>query len=510
MSSENEESPAIWQNTSSGNQNSPLEGDDLPLPQDDQQEEISANTTDVVQAAGLIDEWNDGPSRPVGMLQRFARQFSPVLVPILYAIITFVFVVPLILRDKTYLTFTAIIPFTLLLIVLAAVQGTLMYYAGSNEGLWSLCIILGFCLFLLVGAFAVFGFLPSLILLVVLLVTGLILARRCVRTTPEGYADIVQSFGRYSRTLVPGLNILLPWEKVSHRLSILELPWSSPMQRVPISQSQDVQFIASIAYQLLPEDAHIVALNLSNWEESVQQRFLTIVQGVMNELSAEDFIAWQQSNRARKVPEIQPADAATMRWERINAMILQRVQESVAEWGVQINWVGIRDLSLVPHIMPVVEVETAPGPRHANAPVSRGAPSLSAQAAQQKLFTPSPTPAPAQQPQPVPATATSTSAAPAAIQVDVLTEAYDAVRSSRITDPETIRSIARRFEAVASNPEETQKFGYDAARAAQNLYRRAQLIEEQQRVIEPINYDADTQPDWPIRRPANNNLMTGG
>lgn len=486
---ENEESHATWQ-SAGGNSLDPFEMNSVLPFQGNQQEDL--RDTSGVRSGGDLDDWDMGSSGPMETVWRIGRQISPLLIPLLFAIITFIFVALLMPRQKGPLFSSTTISFALVLLVLAAVQGTLMYYGGSNDGLWSIYIVSGFCLFLLVGTFAIFGVLPSLLLLVVLVVVGIFFARRCVRTTPEGDVDIVQSFGKYTRTFTSGLNVLLPWEKVTRRLSIREQSWLSPLQRLTISQSQDVQFIASVAYQLQPEDAYIVALNLQDWEKSVQDRFIATTQSVINELSPEDFIAWQQGNRSRGVSGASVPDvAATTRWDRINARLMQRMQESVVEWGVQINWVGIRDLFLAPHVS--TGASTA-APRTVSA--------LSAQAIQQKM----PTPAPAQS---SPQAASASEAAPLPIQVDVLTDAYDAVRQGLITDPETIRSIARRFEVVASNPEETQKFGYDASRAAQNLYRKAQVIEGE-RGTEQVNYDADTQPDWPVRRSANNNLRTGG
>jgi hypothetical protein len=71
-----------------------------------------------------------------------------------------------------------------------------------------------------------------------------------------------------------------------------------------------------------------------------------------------------------------------------------------------------------------------------------------------------------------------TSISPQAIKVDILRDTYEAVRQGRITDPNTIRDAARRFEVIARDPEWSQKVDFDASRAASTLYQRAKMIEE--------------------------------
>jgi tetratricopeptide (TPR) repeat protein len=64
-------------------------------------------------------------------------------------------------------------------------------------------------------------------------------------------------------------------------------------------------------------------------------------------------------------------------------------------------------------------------------------------------------------------------------KVTILTQAYEDVRSGRITDPVTIRLIASRFEAIANDPIEQQSVEFDAAKVAGTLYERAALHEKQ-------------------------------
>ncbi len=64
-----------------------------------------------------------------------------------------------------------------------------------------------------------FGFLPFP-LYIVLLVVVLYLAAASLRSVPQATVGVVTVFGKYRRIMREGLNFKMPWEKVSHRLSL--------------------------------------------------------------------------------------------------------------------------------------------------------------------------------------------------------------------------------------------------------------------------------------------------
>jgi hypothetical protein len=93
-----------------------------------------------------------------------------------------------------------------------------------------------------------------------------------------------------------------------------------------------------------------------------------------------------------------------------------------------------------------------------------------------------------------------------------LIKAYEQIKNGQIKSPETIRKIALGFEAIANNPEASKKASFDAARAAQTLFERAQLYEELT-MEDMYADDVPTQPDWPPyqhRRPNEENILGGG
>ncbi len=567
MSSEWKEPGRTWQKASDLSWEEPFDVELPPLPR----EEEAAKTINILESLEEeheTDELAEGYSTRWEGLRHLGQQMSPVLVPLLFGGLTFLFtlLLALVLKNRSYLPVGHLWPIALIFIAIAIAQGMVLYYTDSDNGRWALGLVGGFLLFLLVGCFAIFGLIGMLILLGVLLVVAFLIARLALHKAPEGQSHIVYAFGKYSRTLFPGLNLLMPWESVEYQLDTRETHWVSPEQRVHISRTEDLSLRASISYRLMPEDAHLAVFHVKSWEESLQELFVATIQTVANDLTPQDIMAWAQGLRAQPtsapglsepgggermsrgtqwreggayVERSRHSDAGRVRhsdaggegeegasrWKRINDKLFQQMRDRVAPWGVEVKEVHIRDLTLIPHAPSMIDTGPILNPQSADMGTTRGNASASAQPAQAKVY-PKKTgtdaadraqPAPtepgrdksgpyASPPQPAPA-----EAAPSVSKEDkVLMKLYEAVRSGNITDPETIRNIASRFEAIAKDSEASKKVHFDAARAADNLYRRAEKYEEQANNTTGYGYSDDTQPDWSPRRSADDNLMLGG
>ena len=173
--------------------------------------------------------------------------------------------------------------------------------------------------------------------------------------------------------------------------------------------------------------------------------------------------------------------AAATRWDRINNTLARRMQDQVAAWGVQINWVRIQDLTPLPVALPTTSLHllgdtggtTQIMPHEApRTPATEAAPTATATPAA-KADAPS-TPAPAQPATPAPAAAPKPAAAKKLPRVETLVDTYDAVRQGAITDPKLILELADHFDTLANDPVANTTITFDAARAASTLRQRAQ------------------------------------
>ncbi len=350
----------------------------------------------------------------------------------------------------------------------------------------------------------------ALFLFVILLLIGLIMGGRAIRQVPEGYVDLVFSFKAYQRTLFPGLNFTLPWEKVQSRLNTQETTWTSPPVKVNISRDQDVEIVATLTYQLVPEDAHIAALTMQDWQGTLHQHFIGTLKSMVKELSPADYVAWSHhvNDHAAGIEVETFTDATTMtRWDRLNMLLRSRIQDQMAMRGIMINFVHFQDITLIPHLAPLSSpppgLQSRPaevalvdsGAARSSAPAPRPAHPVAAPVpAPQPLVSP---PAPPLPPTPKPE------------MFNAMIDMYNSVREGRLTDIKVILDLAARFEAIASHPEASQQFNYDSGRAAYNLRQRAHVLKdaEKQRAGEP---DDTTEMKRPVRRTFNDNLAAGG
>ncbi len=413
-------------------------------------------------------------------LGTLARQFSFLLVPLPFAVLIFLFTLPATLQGPPAHPVPLVM--AILLAALAILQGTLLYFAGDNDTFWLLSTVGGYALFVILGIGAAFGVSAAIFTLLALGLLGFIPMRRGIHPTRRGYVDIVESFGKYTHTLYPGLNLLMPWEVVAQRLSTLETTWTCPEQRVSISRDQFVRLTATISYQLLPEDAYLATLSAKDWENSLRVLFVGTLQNVVNQLSPADFVNWPQSVYTHTNNESSMFNpAAATRWDRINTKLGSLIQDQLATWGIQVNWVRIQDPTILPHTH-IPDAQTLimeNGPTRVN----RAEPFNRAEPPTVQIPPTERRPAPAHA---APQTAAPTSSAPPppktaagkALRLETLVDAYDAVRQGVITDPATILEIAQRFEQLDSDPVASKAIDFDAGRAASTLRQRAQKFQE--------------------------------
>ncbi|MEN3147849.1 SPFH domain-containing protein [Neorhizobium sp. IRAMC:178] len=143
-----------------------------------------------------------------------------------------------------------------------------------------------------------------------------------IKTVPQGYRYTVERFGRYTRTLEPGLNILTPFiERVGVRMNVMEQVLDIPTQEVITKDNASVSADAVAFYQVLnPAQA---AYQISNLQNAIQNLTMTNIRSVMGSMDLDELL----SNR-----------------EVINERLLRVVDEAVGPWGIKVTRVEIKDI----------------------------------------------------------------------------------------------------------------------------------------------------------------------
>ena len=326
--------------------------------------------------------------------------------------------------------------------------------------------------------------------------------------------DIVYIAGKYKRTLFPGFNLIWPWEQIAHQVSTEEINWNCPPQKIQLSPEEDVILRAVISYQVVPEDAHLTVIQVKNWEESLRNLFVTMLQTVATYFTPADFLAWPESLQAYQAQFPYGAqgladanndfDSSLARRDRINTLLFQQMRDRVALWGIQIHWVQIRDIELAPHAlasiaappaMPDYSTEQLPNVQNELVTTNVAQPhGLQAEAGNHVVGEPMGS---QERTEMMSAAAFATPSHPLPPQKipseKAMKKAYQEVQDGKITDPQTIRQLATIFEAVARDPEASKKVEFDAERAAANLYEQANINEDMYRSGKV--YSDTTRPD---------------
>src|SRR5436305_8077489 len=126
----------------------------MPALQEDQ-EQLQPDSKLYAQVEEDEERANPSPLSWEG-LQQIGRQFSFVIVPLLFALVICVITLPF-TPPETPTRHLSFLPMIILLLALALAQGITLYFAGPNDNLWLLSVSIGLCLFVLLGSYAVFG-----------------------------------------------------------------------------------------------------------------------------------------------------------------------------------------------------------------------------------------------------------------------------------------------------------------------------------------------------------------
>ena len=158
------------------------------------------------------------------------------------------------------------------------------------------------------------------ILLAIVVIFVLVILGRAIHIIPQATAGVVERLGRYHKTLLPGLNIVIPLiDRVRPLIDMREQVVSFPPQPV-ITEDNLVVSIDTVVYFQVT-DARAATYEIANYLGAVEQLTTTTLRNVVGGLNLEE--------------------ALTSR-DNINGQLRIVLDEATGKWGIRVGRVELK------------------------------------------------------------------------------------------------------------------------------------------------------------------------
>ncbi len=163
----------------------------------------------------------------------------------------------------------------------------------------------------------------GMVVVTVFVILVLITIALGVRIVPQGSKHVVQRLGKYSKTLGPGLNIIVPYmDRVAYKVTTKDIVLDIPSQDV-ITRDNAVIIANAVAYIniISPEKS---VYGVEDYRIAIQTLVQTSLRSIIGEMDLDDAL----SSR-----------------EQIKAKLKDSISDDIADWGITLKTVEIQDIN---------------------------------------------------------------------------------------------------------------------------------------------------------------------